>query len=107
MDLAERALALCEIRSPVGEEAEIAAYVARETGGERLGNAVVCGKATGARPAVILAGHLDTVPSQEGDFPARRADGRVHGRGASDMKWSLAALYVPWRSLPAMALPVE
>jgi len=30
MDLAERTLRLCEIRSPVGQEAEIAGYVARE-----------------------------------------------------------------------------
>lgn len=107
MDLAERALALCEIESPVGEEAEIAAYVARETGGERLGNAIVCGKAGGSRPAVILAGHLDTVPLQDGDFPARRAGGRIHGRGASDMKGALAVMIELWRSLPLQELPVE
>jgi len=92
MDLAERTLQLCQIRSPIGEEAEIAAYVARETSGQRIGNAVVCGGVSGARPAVLLAGHLDTVPIQEGDFPARREKGRVFGRGASDMKGALAVM---------------
>jgi succinyl-diaminopimelate desuccinylase len=106
-ELAERTLSLCAIRSPIGEEQEIAAHVAAQTGGERIGNAVVCGRVTGARPAVILAGHLDTVPLQEGDFPARRADGRVHGRGASDMKGALAVMIELWRGLDRAALPVE
>ena len=58
MDLAERTLQLCRIRSPVGEEAEIAAYVAAETGGERIGNAVRYRKATSplaARTAACTA----------------------------------------------------
>lgn len=104
--LAARTLALCEIRSPIGAEAEIAAYVARETGGERVGNAVVAGKVGGAKPAVILAGHLDTVPLQEGDFPARRSGGRVHGRGASDMKGALAVMIELWSRLDRAELPV-
>ncbi|TMA11847.1 MAG: succinyl-diaminopimelate desuccinylase [Deltaproteobacteria bacterium] len=107
MDLAARTLQLCEIRSPVGEEAEIAAYVARETGGERIGNAVVCGAVSGARPAVLLAGHLDTVPLQEGDFPARRENGRVYGRGASDMKGALAVMIELWKRLDRGPLPLE
>ncbi|HZR11033.1 MAG TPA: succinyl-diaminopimelate desuccinylase [Myxococcales bacterium] len=107
MDLAERTLELCQIRSPLGEEAEIAAYVARETAGQRIGNAVICGEATGSRPAVLLAGHLDTVPLQPGDFPARRENGRVHGRGASDMKGALAVMIELWKRLDRTALPVE
>jgi succinyl-diaminopimelate desuccinylase len=107
MDLAERTLELCQIPSPLGEEAEIAGYVARETGGERIGNAVVCGDTGGARPAVLLAGHLDTVPLQPGDFPARRDAGRVHGRGASDMKGALAVMIELWKRLDRSALPVD
>ena len=107
MDLAERTLELCAIRSPIGEEAEIAAHVARVTAGERIGNAVVCGRVTGAKPAVILAGHLDTVPLQENDFPARREAGRIFGRGASDMKGALAVMIELWLNLPRAALPVE
>src|SRR5207237_7603334 len=104
MDLAERTLQLCRIRSPVGEEAEIAAHVAAETDGERIGNAVVCGAVTGARPAILLAGHLDTVPLQEGDFPARRKNGRVYGRGASDMKGALAEMIELWQRLDRVSL---
>ncbi len=107
MDLAERTLKLCQIASPLGQEAEIAAYVERETKGERIGNAVVCGAVTGARPAVLLAGHLDTVPLQDGDFPARRDNGRVYGRGASDMKGALAVMIELWQRLDRRALPVD
>jgi succinyl-diaminopimelate desuccinylase len=106
-ELAERALELCAIRSPVGEEAEIAQHVARKTFGERIGNAVVAGRVEGDRPAVILAGHLDTVPLQEGDFPARREGGRIFGRGASDMKGALAVMIELWNCLDRAALPVE
>lgn len=107
MDLAERTLQLCQIRSPLGEEAEIAGRVAQETGGQRIGNAVVCGEVKEGRPAVLLAGHLDTVPLQPGDFPARREGGRVHGRGASDMKGALAVMIELWRRLDLRALPVD
>lgn len=105
--IARRALELCQIRSPLGSEGEIADYVARATDGERIGNAVVAGQVRGERPAVILAGHLDTVPLQEGDFPARRAEGRLFGRGASDMKGALAVMIELWRNLDRAALPVE
>jgi succinyl-diaminopimelate desuccinylase len=96
-ELAERALELCRIKSPVGEEAEIASAVeaeGRRTGWEveRIGNSVVFGRVQGDRPAMLLVGHLDTVPLQEGDFPPRRAGGRIHGRGSSDMKGALAVM---------------
>jgi succinyl-diaminopimelate desuccinylase len=96
--LAERTRLLCEIKSPIGDEAEIAGHVA-DAGAtawpglvERIGNSVVLGKLSGKRPGIVLFGHLDTVPLQEGDFPARREGGRVFGRGASDMKGALAVM---------------
>ncbi|MCA1828309.1 MAG: succinyl-diaminopimelate desuccinylase [Myxococcales bacterium] len=107
MDLAARTLQLCEIKSPVGDEGSIAAYVQDAVRGERIGNAVVAGRVNPAKPAVILAGHLDTVPLQEGDFPARRESGRIYGRGASDMKGALAVMIELWDRLDREELPVE
>jgi len=96
--LADRTRLLCEIKSPIGEEAEIASHVAAASAKawpgavERIGNSVVLGKLSKGRPGIVFFGHLDTVPVQEGDFPARREGGRVFGRGASDMKGALAVM---------------
>jgi succinyl-diaminopimelate desuccinylase len=96
--LAERTLALCAARSPIGEEAALcseleAAQAAHWPGAvQRIGNSLVLGRVTGGKPALALFGHLDTVPLQPGDFPARREGGRVYGRGASDMKGAVAVM---------------
>lgn len=47
--------------------------------------------ARNARPLVLLAGHLDTVPEQ-GNLPGYRADSWVHGLGAADMQGALAVM---------------
>jgi succinyl-diaminopimelate desuccinylase len=67
----------------------------------------VLGRVTGRKPAVALFGHIDTVPIQEGDFPAYRSNGRVHGRGASDMKGAVALMIALWERLDPRRLPVE
>jgi succinyl-diaminopimelate desuccinylase len=105
--LAELTRELCEVRSPVGEEGALAERLAQQPGAERIGNSVVLGRVTGTKSAVVLFGHIDTVPVQEGDFPARRAGGRVHGRGASDMKGALAVMLTLWDRLDRARLPVE
>jgi len=51
----------------------------------------------GRQPALVLCGHLDVVPAadavwQHPPFAAEIADGRMFGRGTSDMKASVAAM---------------
>jgi succinyl-diaminopimelate desuccinylase len=95
--LAQRTLALCAVPSPIGEEAALCTQLEQEQAQrwprvQRIGNSLVLGSVTGQRPALALFGHLDTVPLQPGDFPARREGGHVFGRGASDMKGAVAVL---------------
>ncbi len=49
-------------------------------------------RGTGGGPAIMLAGHMDTVgvPDYPTAFEPRVADGRLHGRGSCDMKAALA-----------------
>ena len=58
-------------------------------------NVVGRGEGVGARPRLHLNGHFDVVPPGEGwtfgPFDAVVRGGRIHGRGASDMKSGIAA----------------
>jgi succinyl-diaminopimelate desuccinylase len=100
--LAERTLELVDVPSESLDEAAVARVVAQampwppelvdeETLFWRAGD--------GARPLVLLAGHLDTVPAQR-NIPGRIEDGAVHGLGASDMKGGLAVMIELARALP-------
>lgn len=93
-------------------EVEIARYVADalEAIGlevERIepepGRPSVVGRRAGAGsgPSMMWNGHLDTVGVEGMDEPFRAElrDGRVHGRGAYDMKGSLAAMLAAARAL--------
>ena len=65
---------------------------------DKYGN--VIGEIRGKRPGrrVLLDGHIDTVPVgepgrwQHDPFGGELADGRIYGRGASDMKGAVAAM---------------
>src|SRR3954468_13806114 len=93
-DLAARTLELVDIPSESRDEAALAEHIrallphARDAGDD----CVLAGVTErGARPLVLLAGHLDPVPAQ-GNRPGRRDGGAVHGLGASDMKGALAVM---------------
>lgn len=62
----------------------------------------------GAGPGrtIIFGGHIDTVPAGDGwtrePFGGEIADGRLYGRGASDMKGGIAGFLVALRQLAAL-----
>lgn len=94
-DLASICLDLVATPSEYGEEEALADAVEvrlRELDleVERIGNSVIAAR-DGDGPPVALVGHLDTVPNwPEGQ--ATRADGRIVGRGAADMKGGVAVM---------------
>lgn len=93
MTLLETASWLIDIPSETGEEDAICTAIARRLVGRpqtRVGNSLVVGEPDD-RPLVVLAGHLDTVPSQ-GQGPARVDDGVLRGLGAADMKSGVAVM---------------
>jgi acetylornithine deacetylase len=51
-------------------------------------------RGTGGGPSLMLCGHLDVVAADPAGFVPVVRDGRLHGRGASDMKGGLAAAIV-------------
>lgn len=102
--LARRLTGLIDCESVSGHEQALAALVLdalAPAGSRAAGDDCVLAGTTvrGERPLVLLAGHLDTVPAQ-GNLPARRAAGVVHGLGASDMKGALAVMIELLLTLP-------
>jgi succinyl-diaminopimelate desuccinylase len=92
-------LELCSIASPIGEERALCDAVQARLGKlelpspiRRYGNSIVVPVTRGRGPRVALAGHLDTVRTENG--PARIEGDRCFGSGASDMKSGLAIMIV-------------
>lgn len=97
---------LIKCQSYSGQEDKVGARLAE--GFEKLGfdevtvdeYGNVIGRIKGNRPgkAILFDGHIDTVPVPDASkwqydpFAATIADGRIYGRGASDMKGQVAAM---------------
>lgn len=88
-----------------GAAAEVLAAAMREAGFDRVdvdgyGNVVGTIEGREPGPCVLLDGHIDTVPVPDPSVWARNpfggevAEGRIHGRGASDMKGAVACMTV-------------
>ena len=90
-DLAARTLELVDVPSESRCEDAAMELVRGLLPGEPLyddGDAIVWGDAAAA---VVLAGHVDTVPAQD-NLPGCIEDGAVRGLGASDMKGGVAVM---------------
>ncbi len=88
------------IYSPTGKEERFASYLERKAAvagftveRDKAGNVIA--RAGRGEKKVFLCGHMDTVP---GFIPVREEGGRIYGRGASDAKGPLCALF--YASLP-------
>src|SRR5258707_4626924 len=97
--LAGRALDLCRIRSPIGQERAIAdhveAWALRHYPREQVfreSDSLVIGKLSDALPTLLLLGHLDTVPGHWVDREPRIESGRLYGFGSFRMESGLAAM---------------
>ena len=100
--LEETLLWLCEIPSPIGEEAQLCDAVMERLARQKLAGVIrryqssivvpLVRKREQGRPHVALVGHLDTVRTENG--PARFENGRIYGAGAADMKAGLAVMIV-------------
>ena len=95
--LEETLIWLVDIPSITGDEGRICTAIATRLypslGRDavvRFSDSLIVGRRTG-RPVLLLAGHLDTVPSQ-GQGPAQVEGGRVRGLGAADMKAGLTVM---------------
>lgn len=64
---------------------------------DRFGNVIGCIKGTEEGPSILMDGHIDTVPVKEENwtvapFGGEIREGRIYGRGASDMKGAVSAM---------------
>jgi succinyl-diaminopimelate desuccinylase len=108
--------------NPPGDERKIAEFVAgylREAGlvvemvphGPARASLVARLKGSGEKPALIYCGHQDVVPVgdeewQHDPFGGETVDGKLWGRGSSDMKSGVAAMMIAAKLLATAGLPL-
>jgi hypothetical protein len=114
---------VCRIPSVLGDEGELAAFLAavmRESGFGSVelqdvlpGRPNALGEVSfGPGPRVVLTGHLDTKPESHGwqraaPFSGDLIDGAVYGHGVMDMKAALACQIVAIEAVKASQLPLS
>ncbi|MCL2012009.1 MAG: succinyl-diaminopimelate desuccinylase [Cystobacterineae bacterium] len=110
--LAKLCLRLCEIPSPTGEEKLIADHIEAWAYQHfppqevvRIGHSLVLGRLESHLPSIGLFGHLDTVPAHPQGTPFRIEEGKVWGRGSTDMKSGVAVMMGLAMALKQLPLP--
>lgn len=97
---------LIQIPSPSGKEKELAEFIVKmlkaldfeEIRIDEMGNVIACIKGKREGKTVLLDGHMDTVEALEIEkwkhppYEGKVTDDKVYGRGASDMKGSIASM---------------
>jgi acetylornithine deacetylase or succinyl-diaminopimelate desuccinylase len=112
VELVSRMISIPSHADAPGAERELASFIAAFF--EKAGIGSFVGEAAPGRPNVIaripgsgggrsllLCGHLDTVPpyAMQEPYVARVKDGRLYGRGAADMKASLACMMLAMKAV--------
>jgi succinyl-diaminopimelate desuccinylase len=69
-------------------------------------------RGSGKAPALLLSGHIDTVPVgteawEHDPFAGEIAEGKIWGRGAADMKGGVAALLAALKNVAAQKQPLK
>ncbi|MCB2360075.1 ArgE/DapE family deacylase [Clostridium estertheticum] len=109
--------------NPPGNEIMVAMAIAkqlRESGiestiqsvGDNRANLIARIKGTGHKKSLVFCGHMDTVsvgeiPWEHEPFGAEEIDGRIYGRGSSDMKGGLAALIMAMIEVSKSGITLE
>jgi len=109
--------------NPPGNEGEIAQYIAtllQEAGltvemlphSPERASLIARLKGSGEMPALVFSGHLDTLPIsddpwQHAPFGGEISDGKVWGRGGTDMKGGDTALITVAKILAAAQVPLK
>lgn len=80
--------------------------------GNNRANVVGRIKGTGKREALLLNGHLDTVPPgdvkwEHGPFSGDIVDGKIYGRGSADMKGGLAGMLAAAKVIKESGIELE
>ncbi len=109
-DLVRFCQRLIQTPSVSGQEGEVARIIQEEmkklgydeVSTDRVGNVIGLLKGDRSKPSICFTGHMDTVPPGDESrweyppFSGTIAEGHIHGRGAGDMKGSLATqIYIP------------
>lgn len=103
-----------EMWDPAGEELfNHESFISRREHFNGSPNVVGIKKGSGGGKSIVLNGHIDVVPEgdladwREDPYAATIKDGRLYGRGSTDMKGGNASMLFALRALKALEIPLK